>query len=250
MAIMTYRREEQSAGMHGNLDLHERKPVGFYKDAGLLSPYSNIFYWSHMSSGSGADTGEHSHKGFEILSFVLNGEIEHYDNRYRGWKRLSAGDMQVIMAGNGYVHSERFLPASSVLQIWFDPDLEKTLNRPSSYSDFPSDRFPIRIEEGRSTKVYVGEGSGAVIHTPGVTISEISLAEGKHACNFPGNVFISGFILEGHLNLRGSDLGQYDFFIAKEEEKLEMNAKSDCRLFVVESPVDSGYPTYAGDYRM
>lgn len=247
---MSYTKYEQASGQQGDARLQERKPLGFFEDDGLLSPYSNIFYWTHLTALDEAETGEHSHKGFEILTFVLNGGLEHYDNRYRGWKKLAAGDMQVIMSGNGFVHKEKFLPDTSVLQIWLDPNLEKTLNQPAYYNDYASDRFPIVIEKGRSTKVYLGGSSPAEIKTPGIVAMEVSLGQGEHSYRCRRETFVSGFVLEGSLDVRWNSLEQYDFFIAKEEEILPVDAKSDCRIFIVESPLEPDYPTYAATYRM
>ncbi len=249
MAMMSYSKEEQASARH-DTGLVERKPVGFFEDNGLLSPYSNIFYWSHMLAPGGAATGEQSHKGFEILTFVLSGELEHYDNSYRGWKNLAAGDMQVIMAGNGFMRKEKLLPGSSVLQVWLDPNLKKALNQPAYYNNYASDRFPISIEKGRSTKVYLGENSPARVQTPGVSVMEVSFGQGDHIYLCRKETFVSGFVLEGSLSVKRDSLDQYDFFIVKEEENLPVSAKSDSRILFVESPLEPDYATYAGTYRM
>ena len=72
-----------------------------------MKPYSNLFYWAHAWSDKGSLIGEHPHKAFEILSFVLEGDIEHYDSKLRGWKPLQKGDVQIIRAGSGISHAEK-----------------------------------------------------------------------------------------------------------------------------------------------
>lgn len=250
MAIISYSNEEMATGKINDGEIIEKKPIGFDTDNGLLRPYSSLFYWSYMQSEKGSTVVEHSHKGFEIMTFVLRGEIEHYDTGYRGWKKLSAGDAQLIKTGNGYVHSERLLPGSSLFQIWTDPDLEKALNQPASCVDYPSDRFPILREKGKSTKVYTGADSPLVPDTRGLTISEISLAEGLHRYTSGRDFFVSGFVLEGELKIGNHPLYTKGFFIVKDEEGFVINSLTDSRIFMVESPLEPGYGTYAENYRM
>jgi len=71
-----------------------------------------------IAGGSGFP--EHAHDHFEILTFMLEGEIQHRDSAgHEG--RLSAGDVQLISSGSGISHSERN-PAEEqpthLFQIW------------------------------------------------------------------------------------------------------------------------------------
>lgn len=248
MAIISYLSEELYAGKVEGGEIYEIKPVGFPEEEGLLKGYSNIFYWSFLWTDKGGEISEHSLKGFEILTFVLEGEIEHYDSKYRGWRKLTAGDVQVIRSGNGFIHSERMMPGASLFRIWTDPDLEKSLNQPASWDNYPSDRFPISIEKGRSIKTYLGRGAPLDLQTGGLCIREISMAEGHHTYNCSRNVFISGFVMEGNLAVGKLKLEPHGFFIAKEEECFTITVLTDCRVFIVESPLDPGYPTYSDKY--
>ncbi len=67
--------------------------------------------------------GFHPHKDMEIITFMLEGELEHQDSL--GNKRIiKKGDLQVMTAGTGIVHSEMNhgnIP-TRLLQIWILPD--------------------------------------------------------------------------------------------------------------------------------
>lgn len=79
-----------------------------------------------VSPGAGFET--HPHRNMEIISYVLDGQIEHKDTM--GYHTvLNAGDVQVMSAGSGILHSE-YNPSDSedlnFLQIWIRPDTTET----------------------------------------------------------------------------------------------------------------------------
>lgn len=66
----------------------------------------------------------HPHRDMEILTFVLNGELEHRDSMGNG-EVIHAGEWQAMTAGTGIQHSE-FNPSKTeplhLMQIWILPD--------------------------------------------------------------------------------------------------------------------------------
>jgi len=144
-----YPRSVQPDGMFDGGAILEKKPLGFPQDGGKLKPYSNLFYWAHAWSEDGGLIEEHPHQGFEIMTFVLNGELEHYDSKQQGWNSLKAGDVQIIRAGSGISHAEKMHPGTSFFQIWFDPGLKTTLSQPATYNDYLGNAFSVKREGGQ-----------------------------------------------------------------------------------------------------
>ncbi len=76
----------------------------------------------YVAPGAGFDT--HGHRDMEILTYILSGTLRHHDNMGNSGD-LKAGDIQLMRAGTGVMHSE-FNPSTSevvhLLQIWILPD--------------------------------------------------------------------------------------------------------------------------------
>jgi hypothetical protein len=166
-----------------------RRPV---PTAGLdhLDPFLLIDELGPIEYAPGQAIGapDHPHRGFETVSYILEGETEHEDSAgHRG--RLGPGDVQWMTAGAGIVHSE--MPARALqerggrvhgFQIWVNLPASLKMTRPR-YQDVPAARIPTATSpDGRATvRVVAGEalGARAVIdtHTP-ISFHDWTLAPG------------------------------------------------------------------------
>lgn len=76
----------------------------------------------------GRGFGAHGHQNMEIISYVLEGAIEHKDSQ-GNIRLLPAGEFQLMSAGSGITHSEYNASQSNTLkflQIWIEPDESNT----------------------------------------------------------------------------------------------------------------------------
>jgi len=242
MTTQIIRREDQADGQFNGGAVREKRPV-FYQKAQTF-PYSNLFYWAHAWSDKGSTIGLHPHQGFEILSFVLKGEIEHYDTKNKTWLKLKAGDVQIIRSGNGISHAEKLLPGSAIFQIWFDPNLDHSMQQPATYDDYMGENFPVEKKNGISTVVFKGEGAPIAMDTEGVNIKKIILETGKHQLTLTPTSIYSIFIMEGALKIGMEHLNKEDFFKLEDSDAIELNCSEPSTLFMIESPAKPSYPTY------
>ncbi len=236
-------KAQQGRGEFNGGEIVENKPIGFPQDHSSIRPYSNLFYWAHARAVTDSTIGLHPHQGFEICSFVLRGEIRHYDTKLREWRPLSAGDVQIIRAGNGISHSEWMGKGGEIFQIWFDPNLANTLSKPASYDDYRATEFPEKTVGETQVKTLVGPGSPFQMDTPGVEVFRLEIGtEAFRLKTEPGKIY-SIYLLEGEARFNGELAKQYDFVQATMEE-LVLESADGASIFVIASPVEPGYRTY------
>lgn len=124
--------------------------------------------------GDAIGAPSHPHRGFETVTYVLRGRMQHADSHgHRG--ELGPGDVQWMTAGRGVIHSELpepgFLRTGGVMhgfQLWVNLPRERKMMDPR-YQDVPRAELPeARSEDGKVwVRVIAGESMGvsAVIDT-------------------------------------------------------------------------------------
>lgn len=244
MPVQVIPKAQQGHGAFNGGEIVENKPIGFPNDQSLLRPYSNLFYWAHARAVQDSTIGLHPHQGFEICSFVLAGEIRHYDTKLNEWRTLHAGDAQIIRSGNGISHSEWMGKGAEMFQIWFDPDLTKTLEKPATYDDYHGADFPISAEDGVSVKTLVGAGSPFRMDTPGVEVVRVELNSGPHQFDADTSKVYSIYVLKGAASFNGQAAKQYDFVVLTEQSSIEIRTTTGAEVFLIASPAHPGYRTY------
>src|SRR5271170_300419 len=115
--------------------------------------------------GEGIGAPDHPHRGFETVTYIIEGAMEHEDSHgHRG--TIRNGDVQWMTAGAGVIHSE--MPAADILanggrmhgfQIWVN--LPKALKMaPPRYQEYGSAQLPVVQGNGTWVRVIAGEVDG------------------------------------------------------------------------------------------
>ena len=246
MSISIYTKENQADGNFNYGEILEKKPIGFPQDGGKLKPYSNLFYWAHAwTPGTKSTIGLHPHQGFEICSFVLKGNINHFDTKQNKWIPLKQGDVQIIRSGNGISHAEEIDDNSEIFQIWFDPDLSKSLKKEATYDDYSSKDFKLIDKGNRSFKVIVGEGSPMHMDSENVYINEHYLSEGNHGFDIGKDLIHSYFIIDGEILLDNKKLERGTFFTISSKNEVVFESPEKTKVFEIISPLNPTYRTYS-----
>ena len=124
---------------------------------------------------------KHPHRGIETVTYVIDGHLDHYDNRGNGGA-IRAGEAQWMTAGRGLIHNE--IPAEGVtahtLQLWVNLPAADKLTEPR-YQDLTEATVPVHSAPGARVRVFSGASHGVKSatrnHVP-VTLLEITLDPG------------------------------------------------------------------------
>ena len=120
----------------------------------------------------------HPHRGIETITVVLDGKLEHQDNR-GGHGILKQGDVQWMTAGTGLLHREMAYNKQPVhtLQLWLNLPSHKKMVEPK-YQDLRGDLVPVRHEPGVEARAFSGQSGtvkGPASNYVPVTMLDISL---------------------------------------------------------------------------
>jgi quercetin 2,3-dioxygenase len=125
--------------------------------------------------------GWHPHRGFETVTVVLDGEVDHEDTAGNGG-RIGPGDVQWMTAGAGLLHKETHSEAFTrnggrfhVLQLWVNLPAKSKM-APAGYQTLLSRDIPeLKLAGGASVRVIAGELRGA--KGPAKTFTPVDLYE-------------------------------------------------------------------------
>ncbi len=154
--IHVFPPDQQGSGSFDGGKITEIKPIGFPGEGSAQSRIGPLFYWALATAEGPSTIALHPHRGFEIASYVLQGEIGHYDTGGHS-SRIGAGGIQAMQTGSGISHEEStFEGRTEFFQIWFEPDLEKALTRPPTYQEYTHEELPVGEVEGVRVKSVIG----------------------------------------------------------------------------------------------
>jgi len=194
----------------------------------------------------------HPHRGFETITYMLNGKWQHKDSAGNEGK-LGEGSVQWMTAGRGIIHSEMPIQTDGLVrgfQLWLNLPKEKKMIEPA-YQDIESEQIPIVKEKAGTVKVISGNFHGTVgpgqSHTP-VLILDIQLLENSEL-TIPltdgWNVF--SFIYEGDV-FAGQKLSKGQLAVYEKDGDVYFKTKDNkARIFFaagepLNEPVSRGGP--------
>ena len=114
----------------------------------------------------------HPHRGFETITYIINGKWQHKDSTGNEGV-LEDGSVQWMTAGRGVIHSEMPIQTEGLVwgfQLWLNLPKEKKMIEPA-YNDIPADKIPIVNVPGGQVKIISGTFSG--ITGPGISYTGI-----------------------------------------------------------------------------
>lgn len=209
----------------------------------LLLDYAGPATFSPSEEPRGV--GEHPHRGFETVTIVYQGELEHRDSAgHHG--TIGPGDVQWMTAASGVVHEEwheqAFTKRGGVLemvQLWVNLPAKDKIS-PPRYQDIRAGQIPtVDLEGGGTVRVIAGTFQGAKgparTFTP-VNVWDVRLKAGHRAeMAIPDGYTTLVLVLKGKARMNGSesaaeaDLAIFD----RGGDRITVEAAEDATLLVL-----------------
>ena len=172
---------------------------------------------TYPPNNRGLPFGPHPHRGFETVTFILEGELGHYDSGGHE-SVIRAGGVQWMTAGSGLIHAELSPPEfkqrggpMEILQLWVNLPSRLKMTKPA-YVGLQRDDMPsVKVAGGRSElKLISGEFEGAkgpVESLIGLFMATVSLQSGAKL-TLPAlrdhNVFF--YVVRGAIRIGGTEV--------------------------------------------
>jgi redox-sensitive bicupin YhaK (pirin superfamily) len=182
----------------------------------------------------GKGFGTHPHRDMEIISYVLEGALEHKDSLGTG-SVISPGEVQRMSAGTGVTHSE-FNPSPGepvhFLQIWILPE---RAGLPPSYEQRA---FPAAEKQGKLRLVASRNGrEGSVTIHQAVDLYVSVLTPGEAVTHrLPPGRYAWVQVARGAITLNDTALSAGDGAAVSEEPQLTVTAKDQAEVLLFDLP--------------
>jgi redox-sensitive bicupin YhaK (pirin superfamily) len=149
----------------------------------------------------------HPHRGFETVTYVIDGELEHKDNA-GGEGVLQAGDLQWVTTGRGVIHSETAHERRPVrtLQLWLNLPAALKMS-PPRYQDLRGQAVPLLRDQGVAVRVFAGRVHG--VQGPAQTLWPTTVVDGRlepgarFVLEVPGDHAAFFYVIKGALRTSG-----------------------------------------------
>ena len=203
----------------------------YYDPANLSFGLLRVFNDDVIQPGTGFPP--HSHQDMEIITYVLEGELEHQDNLgNRG--RVHPGEIQVMSAGTGITHAE-YNPSKSdllhLLQIWVLPRTRSLKPR------WEQREFSKAERQGRLLPVVSGAAGDTLRIDQDAVISIAALDPGQSVTHDvrPGRRAYA-FVISGALDVNGDALAAGDQARITDESRFVLAASAPTDLILLDLP--------------
>ena len=187
----------------------------------------------------------HPHRGFETVTYMLAGEMEHEDSV--GSKGvITPGDVQWMTAGKGIIHSE--LPTKKMMdegglmhgfQIWVNlPAKDKMMN--PRYQDITSDDSPTIEKDGVWARVIAGECLGiesSIDTVIPITYVHVKMESGSSLDkNLDEELNGMIYVFKGEVSIEGKSVKDGSLALLSAGSEVKIEAKEQSEFLILAGP--------------
>jgi len=232
-----------------------RSLISFDTLGGHLSPFLLLDYAGPAKFTPTAQrrgVGQHPHRGFETVTIVYEGEVEHRDSTGNGGV-IGPGDVQWMTAASGILHEEfhsaefgRKGGAFEMVQLWVNLPAKDKMAKPGYQGILSRDIPVVNLQDDAGTlRVIAGDFEGvqgpAHTFTP-VEVWDIRLRQGASATlPIPVGHAAAVVVLHGTVLVNGSDVAREAqvVLLDRDGDSVVLEANSDATLLLLGGePID------------
>ena len=213
----------------------------------LMSPFLLLDEMGPADYAPGEAVGApwHPHRGFETVTYMLAGEMEHEDSV--GSKGvITPGDVQSMTAGKGIIHSE--LPTKKMMeegglmhgfQIWVNlPAKDKMMN--PRYQDITADQSPTIEKDGVWARVIAGECLGiesSIDTVIPITYVHVKMESGT-ALDKTLDTELNGmvYVFNGEVSIEGKSVKDGSLALLSAGSEVKIEAKESSEFLILAGP--------------
>ncbi len=228
--MLTIRKaEDRGHANHGWLDSYHTFSFANYYDPNHME-FRALRVINEDRVSPGAGFGTHGHRDMEILTYVLEGALEHKDSIGTG-SVIKPGDVQRMSAGTGIQHSEfNHSKTDSVhfLQIWLLPE-KKGL--PASYEQR---EFGLAQNPGKMHLVAARDGrEGAItVHQDVDLYAAVLEPNQRVSYTLQAQRYAWVQVARGEITLNGLPLDKGDGAAISDETDIVIEARTDAEILL------------------
>lgn len=237
MKTTVHKATERGKADHGWLKSYHSFSFANYYDPEKMS-FGALRVLNDDEVAGGKGFGKHPHRDMEIISIPLEGALEHEDSMGHT-QVIKEGDVQVMSAGTGVVHSEFNHSKDSpvkFLQIWILPDrhaVEPRYDQKHFEPELFSDQVVPVVSKDLPNTMHIHQNA---------VISRIDLTGGKsieYAVSSEGNgVYV--FVLSGNLQVGSHDLNERDAVGVQDTSAVKVTSEAGARVLLIDVPMKIG----------
>ncbi len=225
--------EERGHANHGWLDSYHTFSFGGYYDPRQMG-VSNLRVINDDTVSPGGGFATHGHNDMEIISYVLEGALEHKDSMGNG-SVILPGDVQRMSAGTGVTHSEYNHSSSEpvhFLQIWLQP------NTFGVEPEYDQRHFPLEERRGRWVLLVSPDGRDGSIATHQDALMYGSLLAPGETMDYRFDSRREGYLhlARGRLRVGSVNLEQGDGLRIQKQEMLHIEGIEDAEVLLFDLP--------------
>jgi redox-sensitive bicupin YhaK (pirin superfamily) len=218
---------------HGWLNTYHTFSFADYQDSEQMG-FSSLRVINEDRVSPGMGFGAHAHRDMEIVTYVLEGALEHKDSMGNG-AILRPGEFQRISAGTGIRHSE-FNPSANepvhFYQIWLLP---RSMNIPPSYEQKFFDEEEKRGKLRLVASPDGAEGSLTIHQDARVYLSTLRPGESvKHEMGSGRRAWLQ--VLRGQVGVQGTTLETSDGLAVSNETELAVVGEQAAEVMLFDLP--------------